>query len=37
MIVSYALDVFWSIRYIRIVRTIIVDWVITFDALISVC
>jgi len=37
MIVSYAFDVFWSISYRRIIRAIIINWEITFNAFIPVC
>ena len=36
VIVSYTLDVFGSIDYRRIIRTIIINCVISFNALISV-
>ena len=37
VIVSYTLDVFWSINYRGIMSSIIINWVIAFNAFISVC
>ena len=37
VIVSYAFNVFWSIYYIGIIRTIIINWIIAFNAFISIC
>jgi len=37
VIISYALDVFGSIYYIRIMRAIIIDRIIAFNAFISIC
>ena len=37
MIVSYTFDVFWSISYRGIIRTIIINWIIAFNAFISIC
>ena len=37
MTVSYALNVFWSIYYIGIIRAVIINWVIAFNAFISIC
>ena len=36
VIVSYALDVFWSINYSRIMRAIIINWEITFNTFIFI-
>jgi len=37
VIVSYALDVFWSISYRRIIRAIIINFEVTFNTFILVC
>ena len=37
MIVSYAFNVFWSINYRGIIRTIIINWEIPFNTFVSIC